>query len=265
MYIYNNSPHKIYCLQIFINSCILWYYNNIITKGGIILTNSELRQRALDSLRGRWGYPILVCLLAGLLSGHGIRFYYDSPRLFRTWHFSHNYFNFSWPSIINFNFFFEPGSILWLLIGGAVSFGLCAFFLKFVRTRNEQIEDFFSGFKFYGNTFVLNLLKGIFISLWTLLFVIPGIIAAISYSMSFYIMVDNPDIDPMEAIRQSKEMMYGNKERFFELVLSFIGWFLLSVITCGIGFLFLTPYFEVTVANFYEELKFERYYSQNNK
>jgi len=73
--------------------------------------------------------------------------------------------------------------------------------------------------------------------------------------MAYYIMNDNPGLKPLEAIEQSKKMMYGNKGRLFYLWLTFIGWFFVGVLTLGIGFLFLLPYYNATITNFYEDIK----------
>ena len=98
-------------------------------------------------------------------------------------------------------------------------------------------------------------------ALWSLLFVIPGIIATYSYSMSFYILRDNPDMDANAARKASIEMMKGNKWKLFCLELSFIGWMLLSMLTFGILLLWVGPYMETAKAAFYEELKAKQ---QNN-
>jgi uncharacterized membrane protein len=95
----------------------------------------------------------------------------------------------------------------------------------------------------------------IFIILWTLLLIIPGIIMSLAYSMTFYILADNPDINPIDAIRKSREMMYGYKWKIFCLNLRFIGWGFLCIFTMGIGLLWLLPYMSVSFAKFYEEAK----------
>lgn len=146
-------------------------------------------------------------------------------------------------------------SILSLIISGPLNLGAALYFLKLTRGYNPQLEDIFSGFKNFGNAFLLNLLRVIFISLWTLLFIVPGIIAAIRYTMAYYIMNDTPGMSSMEAIKASKELMRGNKGKFFGFVMSFTGWFLLSILTLGIGFLWLGAYYNTAKANFYEDLK----------
>ncbi|MBV1758485.1 MAG: DUF975 family protein [Dethiosulfatibacter sp.] len=90
--------------------------------------------------------------------------------------------------------------------------------------------------------------------LWTFLLVVPGIIAAIRYSMGYYLMAENPDITFIEAINTSSKIMYGHKMDFFTFFLSFIGWFFLSVITFGLGFLYLIPYYQMSKLNFYRRI-----------
>jgi len=95
----------------------------------------------------------------------------------------------------------------------------------------------------------------LFIVLRLILLIVPGIIAAISYSMTFYILAEDNTIEPQPALEKSKQMMEGNKMKFFYLGLRFFGLCLLCILTLGIGFLWLIPYINVTVANFYEDIK----------
>jgi len=104
----------------------------------------------------------------------------------------------------------------------------------------------------------------IFILLWTLLLIVPGIIAAISYSMTFYIIADDNSIAAKEAIDKSKKMMDGYKWKFFCIGLRFFGLALLCVLTLGIGFLWLFPYIQVTVAKFYDDIKANSLTAENS-
>lgn len=104
---------------------------------------------------------------------------------------------------------------------------------------------------------ILGLLISIYTFLWSLLFFIPGIIKSISYSMAYYIMIDNPSITATEAINRSRKMMYGHKMQYFVLQLSFIGWILLSSLTCGILLLWVMPYMRAASTNFYMAIKGE--------
>jgi len=147
---------------------------------------------------------------------------------------------------------------VFFIISGPLTVGLSYYLLDFIENKNsgDRFELLVEGFKkSLVNSIVANLLSMVFIFLWSLLFVIPGIIKALAYSMHPYIIADNPTIDAMEALRQSEEMMRGNKTRLLGLFLSFIGWFILSAFTFGIGFFFLMPYVQTSVANFYVDLR----------
>lgn len=147
-------------------------------------------------------------------------------------------------------------SLFSILLSGPTSYGTATYFMKITRSEEPLLEDMFGGFKYFINTFLLYLVTWLFTTLWSLLFIIPGIVAALRYSMAYYIMNDNPGISAMEAINQSKEMMKGHKGKLFLLNLSFIGWGFLSVsFTFGIGLLWVGAYFNTAKINFYEDLK----------
>ena len=135
--------------------------------------------------------------------------------------------------------------------------GFSAFLLQsfyFSAAERADPVDLFSGFDIFGNAFVLNLLITLKVIAWSLLFVIPGIVAAYRYSMATYIMAENPGMQATEAIERSKALMDGRKGDLFCLDLSFIGWALLATLTAGIGYLWLTPYMTVSRAAFYRSL-----------
>ncbi len=147
------------------------------------------------------------------------------------------------------------GFIISLIISGPFELGYVMFALSIKRNREGRIEQIFDGFKDFGRSFQAYLLMIIFVALWSLLLIIPGIIAAFSYSMTFFILADDKSVPPRGALDRSKEMMYGYKVKLFYLYLRFFGWFLLSILTAGIGFFWLIPYVRVSVAHFYDELK----------
>jgi uncharacterized membrane protein len=128
----------------------------------------------------------------------------------------------------------------------------------FMRLREERanIADLFLGFKRFKDTFLLNFFTSLFVMLWTLLLIVPGIIAAIRYSMAYLIMAENPDMTALESITASKMLMEGHKMDFFSFVFSFAGWFLLGIFTIGIGFLYLVPYYNAAKVEFYEAIKY---------
>jgi len=126
--------------------------------------------------------------------------------------------------------------------------------VKMIRSEQPAFQDLFSAFNMFGRCFLMQLLRSIFTFLWTLLFIIPGIIAVYRYAMAPYLMEEHPDMTAMDAIQGSKQMMTGNKWRLFCLDLSFIGWAFLCTLSLGIGFLWLIPYQNAARAAFYLEL-----------
>jgi uncharacterized membrane protein len=147
------------------------------------------------------------------------------------------------------------GTIASLILSGPLSLGLVIFILAISRNQEARLEQIFQGFTDFGRSLKAYFLIIIFVILWALLLIVPGIIAAISYSMTFFIMADDNSIEPMEAIDKSKRMMDGNKWKFFCLGLRFLGWALLCILTLGIGLLWLLPYIYVSMAKFYEDIK----------
>ena len=169
-----------------------------------------------------------------------------------------------------------------ILVSGAFTFGIAAYFLDLVREKKTDLGQVFSGFGFFFKTLLLYVVMSIFIFLWMLLLIVPGIIAALRYSQAFYILADDPSKDIMQCIRESKEMMKGNKAKFFCLQLSFIGWYVLifaiymilavgsamltfampetalfigvgiSIAVLLIGVLILMPYIQAATTVFYE-------------
>ena len=131
-------------------------------------------------------------------------------------------------------------------------------YLNMYKDNEWSVGDIFSSFRngmdYYLNSFLLLFVNSIFIFLWSLLFVIPGIIKTFSYSMSPYILIDNPVMTAGEARRKSMEIMKGNKWKLFCLQFSFIGWILLSILTFGILFLWVIPAMEMSKIAFYKEI-----------
>lgn len=147
-------------------------------------------------------------------------------------------------------------SFLSMLLLFPLQYGAAVAFLSFKRTGVDvKIGDMFVGFNDYGRVFVTILLQTLYIVLWSLLLVVPGIIKAISYSQTIYILKDNPELKFNGAIERSMAMMEGHKMEAFLLGISFIGWLLLGVLTLGIGMLWVTPYMSTAYAHFYDYVK----------
>lgn len=185
------------------------------------MRNSELKSRAREALRDRWGIAILTSLIFV-----GINYIAGNIPLA------------SW-------------------ITPVFAFGFARFYLDLVRGADAKIESVFTeSFSDFLKKWGTSLLKILYLVLWYLLFIIPGIVKSYSYAMTEYIMLDHPEVCYNQAITKSREMMDGYKWKLFVLDLSFIGWRILSFFTCGIlDLLFVNPYVNATRAQFYEELK----------
>ena len=190
----------------------------------MVKENTELMAEARESLSGNWGLAIATFLVYGII----ISIFQVIPTV---------------------------GSVLALFIAGPMLVGVSMFSLSLSRGENARLEQIFEGFKNYGTVLGAYLLMVLFIFLWMLLLIIPGIIAAIAYSQTFYILAEDDAISSMDALKKSKEMMDGYKWKYFCLGLRFIGWALLCILTLGIGFLWLSPYIQISYAKFYEDIK----------
>lgn len=157
------------------------------------------------------------------------------------------------------------------LIGLGISFTL----LDVLRRPDRKIRPLKDAFRlFNGKDFVpvalIGIIQYIFIVLWTLLLIIPGIIKGYSYSQAFYIYKDlsdkpmNEKTSALSYISESRQLMNGNKGRLFYIDLSFIGWHILAILTLGLGYLFLNPYIAMTKAAFYRDLVGDAYTTKPN-
>ena len=146
-------------------------------------------------------------------------------------------------------------AVVLFVIGGGIQLGLIRYNLDLLTRENPPaFLTLFSRMSIFGRALGLRLMTGILTGLWSLLFVIPGIVAAYRYALAPYLMAEHPEMGVMEAISQSKALMRGNKWRLFCLQLSFIGWGILSTLTMGIGNLWLAPYRNAAETAFYLEL-----------
>lgn len=148
--------------------------------------------------------------------------------------------------------------LAWLVVYGPLSVGIAAILLKLDRGEVFNVEELFSGFNDFSRTLVAGLLVSLYTFLWSLLLIIPGIVAALSYSMTFFILSENPKLGAEDAITASKNMMMGHKGELFGLFFSFIGWWLLCLVTFGLALIYVLPYYECALTVFYQNLKQER-------
>ena len=226
------------------------------------VTSSELRARARGALRGEYGYALLACLIvtaitgviAGIGGGSSINI---SNMDFRE---LQDLMNGGAGALASetLNIRFSPISgvisLASLLVSLPLSVGLANYFLHLADRNSPALGQLFDPFRSYANVFLGMLLSEVFIFLWSLLFIIPGIIAALRYAMVPYILAEHPELKPKEALELSKKMMKGNCGRLFCLDLSFIGWYLLCCLTLGVGFFFLSPYVYAAKAEFFNEV-----------
>ncbi len=145
--------------------------------------------------------------------------------------------------------------IITFLLTAAFIYGTKVLVLNNIKIHKANFADIFAGFPKFGKAFAIKFFMAIYLFLWSLLLIIPAIVKSYSYAMTYYIALDNPDIAANEAITRSRQMMKGNKWRLFLLDLSFIGWWLLSVLTCGVlAVVYVVPYTETARATFYRNL-----------
>lgn len=149
------------------------------------------------------------------------------------------------------------------LVIGFIQMGYTAYTLRVVNRQPAGINDLFAYARYCLKIWGLTIVMGIFVMLWSLLFWFPGIIAYYRYSQAFYILAENPEKGIMDCINESKAMMYGHKMDKFVLDLSFILWYLLAGVTCGIAGIYVTPYVGITNAGFHNSLKYGGSYQQN--
>ena len=211
----------------------------------------DYRESARFALSGKWKSAVLITfvasLLGGLVTSASVNISIDESILAQL------------PDVVKIYFLVMVPiacilSIVQLIIGGVVQLGYCRYLLDLHDGAEGEVMDLFSEFYRFADGFCLVLLRTLFTFLWTLLFIIPGFIAAYRYAMSPFIMAENPGMTARETLRASSDMMQGHKWRLFCLTFSFMGWVMLNVLTLGIGSLWLNPYMNAAYAAFYRDL-----------
>lgn len=133
--------------------------------------------------------------------------------------------------------------------GAMLGAGMVIFCLHAARREENSVWNLVDGFSHFLRLIALNLLEGLFVFLWSLLFIIPGIVAAYRYRLAIYLLLEHPEMRVMDCIRESKRLMYGRKGELFILDLSFLGWYLLTIIP--FASVYVTPYIQTTRAGYY--------------
>lgn len=227
---------------------------------------SSFRQQAREALSGNWPTAIITTLVAGLLGGSlfvqqtGMNIVTTSQQTMQNQDIQYNLPDGGYGTNVLLGAAVFSGSLILIisliqfLVGGFVSLGLIQFNMNLIDKKPVDFMDIFSKSDMFVKALFLRLRLTVFTFLWTLLFIIPGIIKSYSYSMSGFIMTENPEISSKEAMEVSMKMMSGNKWRLFCLQLSFIGWYLLGALACGIGIFFVQPYVNAAIAAFYDDV-----------
>ena len=197
--------------------------------------NQTYKNRALDSLEGKWGSAAVATLIIAIITG-GISTVITLPMGSDT------------VAGLSTNG-------IWSLLCLPLEWGFTVYFLSLIRQEDIRYERLFEGYKDFIRTFLMEFLYCLAVAVGTCLFIVPGIILGIGLCMAPYILKDDPQISAMDALMKSWQMTRGHKMKLFWLGLSFIGWIILSLMTLGIGFFLLAPYMEATFAHYYEDIK----------
>ena len=233
----------------------------------------DFRAAARKALQGFWLMAILVTFVAGLLGGitqggfspsANVNYEIDSTELdsipgadesalvdYIHWMES---VNDRYPALKAFIAFASVLSAIQLIIGGPITLGFNRFKLHRLDGEEAKFSDLFSCFDRFLDGLWMRIRTILQVLAWSLLFIIPGIVAAYRYAMVPYLMADYPDMSVSEAFNRSKAMMHGHKGELFLLHLSFIGWLLLSAITLGLAGLVISPYMQFAEGAFYRNL-----------
>lgn len=226
------------------------------------MDTKEIRRQARAHLQGNWGLSIgvavVACLLGGLLTGMS---FIPEISYWKQLNFFHDrdisqYVSGSWEIVQGVRIEFKNGifGLAAFIVGGVVQLGYARFLLRQHDGKPTEFNDLFSQFDRFGTGFAQSFLRSLYTFLWALLLIIPGIIAALSYAMTPFILEEHPELTASEAIRRSKELMCGHKTDLFILELTFIGWSLLCILTLNLGHIALNPYKNAAYAVFYREI-----------
>lgn len=200
------------------------------------MSSEELRRKSREQLTGNWPLAIgvtLVCSILMSLSVSGAASH-DANRA---------------GAYISMN-------LVNLLLGGALTTGLCRFMLNLAtKIQQPRFEDLFAYFKVFLKTVLLNIIFSVVISVGLALFIVPGIIAGLYFSQCFFILAEDSSKSVTQCLTESVHIMNGHKLELVYLYLSFIGWFILIPFTCGIAALWVMPYLRLTEANFHLNIR----------
>ena len=228
----------------------------------------EVKKSGWSKVSTYYWSAFLVVFLLSMVSGLGGTLHIDIRKIVgmifggEFFHFGHG-FHSIWRAVEVFFLSLMAvsgivGFAIKIFVVNPIEVGTCRFFMESRNLyRSAGMDRVLFGFTsgHYLNIVKTMLLRDIFITLWTFLFIIPGLVKAYEYTMIPFILSENPEAEPREVFALTKEMMYGNKFQMFLCELSFIGWYLLGILACGVGVAFVNPYERATMSEVYAVLR----------
>lgn len=207
------------------------------------MTNQDYKNTALAALKGNWAPAVLASVFYIL-----VLLIFQVPAQMP---------QFASLPMNAMTWVMGGSTLAVLLFVMPLAFGFLNAFRKLLDDGDNAVlgNSFRLGFTRYLHTILTMVFMGLKTFLWTLLFIIPGLVMAFAYAMTPYVMMDHPELSAWEASKVSRQMMKGHKFDLFYLELSFIGWDILSILTLGIGLFWLTPYMMTSMAAFYNDIK----------
>ena len=223
------------------------------------MSRRELKRAAKDSLRGRRFGPFVICVLylvlclpaflfemvGGMLNDYVAQVVEQGIVVEELAHLEVETLA-SYASACGL-----IGLALTLLISCHARVGLNRYFIRFTEGKSGLFVFIGGCLRKYFRVIWVNILSAIKVVLWFFVFIIPGIIKSVEYSMIPYVLADCPELSTREVFRETRALMKGCKWKLFWLEFSFIGWYILCTLTLGIGLIFFLPYHEATIAKFY--------------
>lgn len=217
---------------------------------------------ALKQLKGRWTVPVLITLIIIIIS-----FIFEIPiyfSLFSTTSFW-DLINYTggdideildlYTSAVNSASTYNFITYIQLVVNAILEVAAISVYLKMSRSPEKvSFSSFFEGLNKWGKAILAVLWQFLWIVLWSLLFLIPGIIKSFAYSQMFFLISEYKDLSVTKSMKISMIITKGHKWDLFVTYLSFLGWSILCVFTLGIGTLWLTPYMNMTLTNAYHAM-----------
>ena len=191
----------------------------------------NLIRKSREKLQPHWVFASLACVIYGLLVGV--------------------------PSELN-----VFGELLSFLLAGPLQLGMCIYFLNILYDRPATIGNLAEGFKPLVKVLLFYLIISVATIIGLILLIIPGFIIALGFSMTFYLIAENPELSVEDALKESWALTDGYKWELFELHLRFTPWYILGVICLVVGIFFVMPWHYLTVANYYDYLKRQQHKTQ---